>query len=137
MRGCRCRGLTLCAQCTTLAQRAGVLPPLLDSSRQLSEAVFQAAVIELAKASGWMVYFTKDSRRSPSGFPDLVLAPDPSQAGAHPQERPLYAVELKTDTGQLSQAQEAWLTALQGSTGVVSAVWRPSQWTEIVEQLRG
>jgi hypothetical protein len=139
MRGCTCHGLTLCAWCQALAARAvgsgvagsrgldgGDTPAI--ARPHLSEAAWQAAVIELAKTCGYLVYFTKDSRRSPSGYPDICCA----KAGA-----PLILAELKTDTGQLTRAQEAWLAALAGSTGVVSAVWKPSMWTEIVEQLRG
>lgn len=94
----------------------------------ISEEVFQAAVIRLAKQYGWLVYFTKDSRRSPSGYPDLTLA----KVG-----QPLYTVELKTDTGIVSKAQAAWLEALGGCTGVVPEVWRPARLQEIVERLRG
>jgi hypothetical protein len=49
----------------------------------------------------------------------------------------MYAVELKTDVGQLTQAQEAWLAALAGSTGVVAATWRPSMGEDICRTLRG
>jgi hypothetical protein len=128
MRGCTCHGLALCSQCATLAARAGVIPPLLDSSRQLSEAVFQAAVIELAKQHGWLCWHAYSAKKSAAGYPDLTLA----KAGY-----PLICAELKTDTGQLTRAQQAWLAAIEGSTGVVSAVWRPAQWSEIVERLRG
>jgi hypothetical protein len=126
MRGCTCRGPLLCLRCASLAQRAGVLaPPVVPV---VSEAAFQAAVIKLAKDCGYLVYFTKDSRRSPSGYPDLCCA----KAGA-----PLILAELKTDVGACTKAQEAWLAALAGSTGVVAATWRPSQWSEIVTMLRG
>jgi hypothetical protein len=94
----------------------------------VSERAFLTAVLRVAKEAGFLCYHTFDSRRSPSGFMDLVLA----RAG-----RPLYAVELKTDTGQLTKAQEAWLAALAGSTGVVAATWRPSMWEEICRTLRG
>jgi VRR-NUC domain len=97
----------------------------------LSEAVFQRAVMELAKACGYsFCYHTYRSTKSMGGFPDLVLAHrEPGHV--------CYAVELKTDTGQCTKAQEAWLAALAGSTGVVAATWRPSQWEEIIAQLRG
>ena len=127
MRGCTCRGLTLCDQCQQLALRAGVLPPLVDASRQPSEAAFQMAVVKLARSNDWLWYHTHDSRRSPSGFVDGVLA----KAG-----QPLYLVELKTDTGQVTPAQLAWLTALAACTGVVAEVWRPEDWPTIVEALR-
>ena len=127
MRGCTCRGLTLCDQCQQLAQRAGVLPPLVDASRQPSEAAFQMAVVKLARSNNWLWYHTHDSRRSPSGFVDGVLA----KAG-----QPLYMVELKTDAGQVTPAQAAWLTTLERCAGVISEVWRPSMWEEIGAKLR-
>jgi hypothetical protein len=131
MRDCTCTSTRWCDQCRSLAERAGLIlagaqPPTV--AQPLSEAVLQAAVIAVAKTAGYLVYFTKDSRRSPSGFPDLVCA----KAGA-----PLILAELKTDVGACTKAQEAWLTALAASTGVVSAVWRPHMWQEIVERLRG
>ena len=94
----------------------------------VSEATFMAAVVRLARQYGWMAYHTHNSKRSPEGFPDLVLA----RAGS-----PLYAVELKINTGQVTPAQAAWLEALAGCTGVVAEIWRPSGWEEIVERLRG
>jgi hypothetical protein len=93
----------------------------------VSEKAFQAAVIRLAKQHGWMAYHTWSSKRSPEGFPDLVLA----KAGY-----PLYMVELKTDTGQVTPAQQAWLDALGGCTGVVAEVWRPADLDAIVTRLR-
>jgi len=97
----------------------------------VSEKAFMAAVVRLARQEGYtFAYHTYRSTKSVSGFPDLVLCHrDPGHV--------CYAVECKTDTGQCTKAQEAWLAALAGSTGVVSAVWRPAMWSEIVERLRG
>ena len=94
----------------------------------ITEAAFQTAVVKLARANNWLWYHTHDSRRSPSGFVDGVLA----KAGS-----PLYLVELKTDTGQVTPAQAAWLEALGGCTGVVAEIWRPAMIQEVVEKLRG
>jgi hypothetical protein len=105
-----------------------VIPPLLDSAHQLSEKAFMAAVVRLAREHGYMVYHTWNSKKSPEGFPDLVCA----RAGS-----PLLAIETKTDAGQVTPAQAAWLEALAGCTGVVSEVWRPSMLSEVVERLRG
>ena len=44
---------------------------------------------------------------------------------------------IQTDAGQVTAAQAAWLTALAGCTGVVSAVWRPSALEAICATLRG
>lgn len=86
---------------------------------KISEKAFQAAVIQLAKLTGWMVYHTFDSRRSAPGFPDLVLVRD----------RVLFR-ELKSETGRLSAAQKEWLRGLTVA-GMDVAVWRPSDWTKI------
>jgi len=106
----------------------GVAPPAPPA---MTERAFQSAVVRVAREAGWdFRYHTHNSRRSPSGFPDLILCHrDPGQV--------CYAVECKTDTGACTKAQEAWLAALAGSTGVVSAVWRPQDWESIVAQLRG
>lgn len=94
----------------------------------VSEKAFMDAVVRLAKQHGWMAYHTWSSKRSPEGFPDLVLA----KAG-----QPLYTVELKINTGQVTLAQQAWLAALAGCTGVAAEVWRPAQLEEIAARLRG
>jgi hypothetical protein len=119
----------LCDFCTALAQRAGVLDP--PAVQAVSEAVLQRAVLRVAKEAGWtFAYHTYRSTHSMGGFPDLILCH--REPGLHP----MLAVELKTDTGQVSLAQEAWLKALAGSTGVVAATWRPAMWEEIVTCLR-
>jgi hypothetical protein len=97
----------------------------------VSEKAWQRTVQRLLDQHGYAYrYHTWDSRRSPSGFPDLI-------AVHHLAGRPLLAVELKTDVGQVTPAQQAWLTALAGCTGVVAEVWRPSSLERIIQQLRG
>jgi len=60
-------------------------------------------------------YHTHDSRRSPSGFPDLVTV---GPWGI------LYR-ELKKEKGRLTKAQQEWLNALS-SAGANAGVWRPN-----------
>jgi hypothetical protein len=101
-----------------------------------TERQFQAAVVEYAEMMGWRVYHTFDSRRSASGFPDLVLV----------RERKLIFAELKADKGRVSQAQVEWLNDLAGvrtntrgdgfGSGIEVELWRPSDWPEIAECLR-
>lgn len=80
----------------------------------LTEKDWQAQVLELAQTLGWKkAYHTYDSRRSHSGFPDLVLVRD----------RVIF-VELKRETGKLSDSQEMWIDALQAA-GAEVYVWRP------------
>ena len=71
----------------------------------VSEKAFMTAVVRLARQQQYLVYHTWSSKRSPGGFPDLICA----RAGS-----PLLAIETKTDTGQVTPAQAAWLEALRG-----------------------
>ena len=110
----------------------------------LTETQFQTKVVDLARARGWLVYHTYDSRRSTPGFPDLVLARD---------GRVMF-VELKAPSGRISAAQREWLTALGATepSGNVSnplrmtatadgsalsvEIWRPNQYGMIQEILQ-
>lgn len=91
--------------------------------RAATEKGFQRVVIEYARLRGWNIYHTHDSRRSPAGFPDLVLV----------RERVVFA-ELKSERGRLTVEQRAWLAALR-TAGVEVFCWRPSQWDEIERTL--
>lgn len=92
------------------------------------ERDFQRAIVELARACGWSVYHTYDSRRSTPGFPDLVLAK---------ADRPLIFAEVKTATGQLTLEQERWLELLGSTTSLtVQMVWRPADWPTIERWLK-
>lgn len=87
---------------------------LMLNARTMTEAQFQSAII------------THDSRRSPAGFPDLVLV--------HPIKRRTIFRELKAMKGRVSAAQVQWLDAL-ASAGQDAGVWRPDMWTAIVKEL--
>ena len=108
-----------------------VLPAPVTPPAPVSEEVWQAAVMKVAKDAGFLAYHTYRSRKSAEGFPDIVLCH--AIAG---QGHPLYLVELKTDTGIVSQAQAAWLEALAGCTGVVAEVWRPADMAHVIDMLR-
>jgi hypothetical protein len=79
----------------------------------LSERDWQAQVLELAALYRWAWYHTHDSRRSPAGFPDLVLVRD----------RVIFA-ELKTDQGRITTDQHRWIGRLEDA-GAEVFVWRP------------
>lgn len=102
-------------------------------ARQMTERELQDNVIACAETLGWLVYHTHDSRRSPAGFPDLVLARDGR----------LILAELKTERGRVRAEQAAWLAALgevdANRGGVEVYIWRPSHWLsgEIEAILRG
>lgn len=98
---------------------------------RISEKAWQLALVRLLRQHGYThIYHTFDSRRSPSGFPDLIAVHETPG-------KKLLAIELKADAGIVSEAQQAWLDALAGCTGVVAEVWRPSALDRIVERLRG
>jgi hypothetical protein len=93
------------------------------------ERDLQAAVIGAAITLGWMYYHTHDSRRSPEGFPDLVLVKD---------ERIIYA-ELKRQRGKATEKQQKWLAALTATGKAEVYLWRPSDLLDdtIITILRG
>ena len=94
----------------------------------MTEAQFQQAVVDLARATGWFVYHTHDSRRSAPGFPDLTMV----------RGNRLIFAELKTEKGFLTHAQEDWLGRLEATChrGLGVYVWRPSDWPDIETLLR-
>lgn len=82
-----------------------------------SEEQLQNHVILMAKALGWIHYHTYTSKRSPVGFPDLVLV--------HPDKRICLVRELKAEKGRFRPMQQEWLDGL-ASAGIDAGVWRPS-----------
>ena len=93
----------------------------------LSEKDHQRQVLELADLYDWRHYHTFDSRRSPGGFPDLVLVKQPR----------LLFVELKTDTGTVTANQQAWLDSLVNCPATATYVWRPRHIDGIAQVLSG
>jgi VRR-NUC domain len=59
-------------------------------------------------------YHTFDSRRSPSGYPDLTIV----------GRRGVMWRELKTQRGRVTPEQQVWLDTL-AAAGSDAAVWRP------------
>lgn len=97
----------------------------------MTEAQLQTAVIECARILGWRVAHFRPAQtakgwRTPveadgAGFPDLILA--------HPTNgTTVYAVELKSDRGVVSEAQWEWLRLFENG-GCYTDVWRPADWT--------
>lgn len=93
------------------------------------ERVFQAAVKAYAINRGWIVWETRDSRRSPSGDVDLRML--------RVRDRRHVWAELKTDRrdSRLSPSQQWTLLGLRNA-GFEAYCWRPSEVAEIVERLR-
>ena len=92
-----------------------------------SEKEFQQELVDLARQQGWLVYHPYDSRRSEAGYPDLTMV--------HLRHGVIWA-ELKTRDGKVTDAQSAWLTALQDA-GQRAYLWRPVDWPSIVAVLLG
>lgn len=91
---------------------------------RISEADFQAAVMEFAQLHGWLVYHAYDSRHCAPGLPDLILA----RTGR------LVFAELKVARRKLRPEQQAWLETLSTVPGVEAHLWRwPKSW-ELIEQ---
>ena len=97
-----------------------------------SEAVFQDAVIRIAKMRGWECFHPKPHqiranvwRSDGRGFPDLTMA----------REGRIIFAELKTAKGNLSVDQKKWLFHLSASKNAEVYVWRPADLEKIAEIL--
>jgi len=89
---------------------------LAAQAQAMSEDELLATVRDMAETLGWHTYHTHDSRRSETGWPDLVMVRD----------RRLLIRELKSMRGRVTPAQDTWLTEL-ALAGVDAGVWRPDQ----------
>lgn len=78
-----------------------------------TEKDWSKQVAQLALQLGWRRYHTFRSERSQPGFPDETLVRD----------RVIF-LELKTETGKVSDAQRSWLCALLDA-GAEAYVARP------------
>ena len=105
---------------TSKATQEAVRKSLINS---ITEKQFQDQIIELAKYCGYLVYHDADSRRSEPGFPDLCLVGDK-----------LIFLEVKRQSGVVSEAQKIWITRLV-KNGITARVVRPSDWESIQKML--
>ena len=82
---------------------------------EMSEKDLQQWVIDLAKRTGWRVYFTWNSKHSPKGWVDLILL------------RGIYmlCLELKTEKGRVKPEQAETIRALSVIRRVEVDVIRP------------
>lgn len=105
-----------------MSERSAAYGPQLED---VTEKEWQQQVKDMAALMGFRrAYHTFDSRRSSSGFPDLVLV----------RERIIF-LELKREKGKLSDAQREWLRALIKAKGEVY-VARPHDFDALAEVLR-
>jgi hypothetical protein len=98
----------------------------MTTAPAITEKAWLAQVLELADVFGWEHYHAWVSVRSAPGFPDCVLVRPP---------RALF-VELKSEKGKTTPAQDQWLELLAGCPGVEVFVWKPSDFDRAVEVLR-
>ena len=91
----------------------------------MTERELQDAVLATAELLGWHHrYHTYTSKRSPAGFPDLVLIRG---------DRIIFA-ELKSDRGRVTVEQASWIDALEVVAEATDfrmsvVVWRPLDWS--------
>jgi hypothetical protein len=95
-------------------------------SPDAAESLFQARVIKIAEDAGWDRWHNTNPRKSAPGWPDLILVRGPR----------MVALELKTMTGRLSDAQQHWLEILARVEVVEARMCRPSDLAEIERILR-
>lgn len=100
-------------------------PPVAPA---MTHAQLQGQVREVAKRLGWeRIYHTYNSKRSDSGFPDLVLC----------RPKRLIFAELKTEGDTATIPQQQWLDMLNISVpGIECYLWYPSDLNNIVDILQ-
>lgn len=102
----------------------------------VSEKQLQAAIVEIAKWEGWLVFHALPvqtfqgrwitAQSGDTGFPDLVLA--------H-RDRGVIFAELKSTIGRISDHQMKWIETLKAA-GAEVYVWRPRDIAEARQVLR-
>jgi hypothetical protein len=103
------------------AMHAGLNMPE-DARRKLVKTMTEATLRDdhikpRAKALGWLLYWTWNSKHSPAGFPDVYLL--------HPVTGAVVIRELKMVGKKPTAAQQAWLDGF-AVAGVDAAVWTPA-----------
>ena len=93
----------------------------------MTETELFEEVRKLSKLFAFFLYHTYDSRRSGSGFLDLVLVKPP---------RVIFA-ELKSERGRMTPEQQRLFDLLSQCPGVEVYLWRPRDLEEIAKTLRG
>lgn len=92
------------------------------------EAAFQAWLNGLARSLGWLVYHTRDSRRSEPGFLDTVLLRETPDAAR------LLVAELKMEGNKPTPAQRQWLRLFERA-GAEVYTWWPEHMPDIIKVL--
>ncbi len=95
--------------------------------RAITESTVQETIRDAASVLGALYFHDQDSRRNPSGWPDVALT--------IPGSGVLWLLELKTETGRLKPEQMAWGLSLLGCDRIRYEVVRPSNLTEIITEI--
>lgn len=101
-----------------------LLAPPAPPRADISEDDLQRLVVDLAAYCGWLCWHDNDSRTNAAGLPDLLLLR---------KSRMLWR-ELKTARGRV-RPEQADFGARLLAAGQDWAIWRPADWTIIVETL--
>jgi len=88
----------------------------LKPRRPMAEEALLQHVRAVARRHGWLVYHTRDARRSDKGFPDLLAT----------NGRRLLAMECKSQAGKLTPEQAQWLNLLAHTGKCETYIIRPS-----------
>lgn len=106
------------------------------TKRRVSEQDFSSQVEDLLKMFGWRYThfrpaYTSKGYRTPltghKGFPDYCCV----------RNNRLLFLELKSETGKLSDEQAEWITILGQVVGIEVGVYRPSDFEEVLALLEG
>lgn len=92
----------------------------------VTEKQLQDAIVDAAGRLGYLCYHTYDSRRSPEGFPDLLLV----------KGETCLVYECKTEKGRLRPMQQAWIDAFNAA-GIPARIVRPADLDDVLNELRG
>lgn len=95
-----------------------------NGKNRMLEAHFQSRITDLCNLLHLKWHHEVDSRKSKSGFPDLVIS---GPGGV------LFA-ELKKHDGRVSTDQRAWANSLAAG-GAEVHIWRPDDWPAIYTRL--
>jgi hypothetical protein len=91
----------------------------------MSEADWQKRITDYCDHLRLRWHHEVDSRRSKSGFPDLVIV----------GRRVLFAELKRENDSKVTPEQADWLRDLRDA-GVEVHVWRPSDWPYVARRLR-
>ena len=98
----------------------------------MTEAQFEAVVIELAGYLGYECFHVHDARRFWPGWPDWIAF----RVGDDGLPGRIIWFELKREGEKLQANQVAWQTRIRAAGGECYAWW-PHNWTELEAILKG